>query len=62
MLMPASAAHIRMSLFIFIGFVLVWFCVVVSTLNYYHLVPFFPPVAVAALPGEGDEVVVGVVA
>src|SRR6266480_6267346 len=58
--MPANAPHIRMSLFIFIGFV--WFCVVVSVLNSCHLFSFFPLAAVADILGEGDEVMVGPVA
>ena len=44
------------------GLLRIWFCVVVSVLNSYHLVSSFPPAAVADMPGEGDEVVVGVVA
>ena len=62
MLMPANAAHIRTSLFIFIGFVWVWLCVVISVLNSYHLVSSFPPAAAADMLGGGDDVVVGVVA
>src|SRR6266481_6360590 len=42
MMMPANAPHIRMSLFIFIGFVWVWFCVVVSVLKLLSLGSFFP--------------------
>src|SRR6266566_4358587 len=61
-MMPAKTPLIRMSLFIFIGFVWIWFCVVVSVLNSCHLVPCFPPAAVADMLGEGDELVVGVVA
>ena len=60
MMMPAKTPLVRMSLFIFIGWV--WFCVVVSVLNSYHFVPCFPLPAVADMPGEGDEVVVEVVA
>ena len=33
----------------------------ITLLNSYHLVPFFPPAAVADVLGDGDEVVVGLV-
>ena len=57
-MMPARAPLIKMSLYIFIG--LVWLSF--RFLNSYHLVPCFPSPAVAEMLGEGDEVVVGVVA
>ena len=59
MMMTVNAPPITMSLVILVGLVLVWFCVVVSTLNSYHLVASFPPAAVADMLGEDDEVVVG---
>ena len=33
-----------------------------TLLTSYHLAPFFPPAAVADILGEGDKVVVGLVA